>query len=207
MNILALNVGDGIDLHSGKLVYSAAETQALQSCIETSEYLHTIKEEANDQYQQARQEAELKGYEQGLLQGRDAAAKEAATQLLQQQQTLHEAQEALRGQSVTIAMEVVKKITSQVAPEQLVLSLARTAALDIAPDSPITLHTHSDNVDRVKQLLLEQSETHAGLKQFCDVIADDNLNINGCVLETELGSIDADLTSQLAAIEQHLTGA
>jgi len=205
MNILALSVGEELDLYSGKLVYSAAETQALHSCIETADHLHAIKDEASGHYRLGRQEAELQGYEQGLQRGRDEAAKEVAAQLLDQQQALNQAQEALRIQSVAIALEIVKKITSHLAPEQLVLSLAQAAALDIAPDSAITLHTHSDNVENLKRLLLEQSHTHAGLKQFCDVIADDSLTINGCVLQTELGSIDADLASQLAAIEQHLT--
>ncbi|MEE9335095.1 MAG: FliH/SctL family protein [Granulosicoccaceae bacterium] len=204
MNILALSTGEGVGLYGGKLVYSAAETQALRSCIETADYLHSMKNDAVEQHEQARLKTEAQGFEQGLQQGRIEAKKEMTAALLMQQQALHQAQQTSRDQSVAIALDVVKKIASNIAPEQMVLSLAQAAAAELAPDSRITLRTHSDNVNKLKLALNEQSNTNPVLKQIYDVIGDESLEHDACVLETVLGSIEADLKTQLAAIEQHL---
>jgi type III secretion protein L len=40
--------------------------------------------------------------------------------------------------------------------------------------------------------------------QFLDVQADSRLSANGCVLETEIGVVDATLETQLKAIEKAL---
>jgi|GEM_PF-4973002 len=199
MNILALNTTEGFGIYGGKLVYSAAETQALFSCIDTAEHVQQIKSSTEATLKQDRVEARQQGFDQGLQEGRDQAKQEIAEALMVQQNELHHAQQALRDQSIAIALEIVKKIAGNVAPEQLVMSLAQTAAKELAPEAVVTLRTHSDNVAKLVQLISETNQT-----QFIEVVGDASLAIDSCVLETQLGSIEADLQTQLAAIKQHL---
>ena len=204
MNILALNSSEGIGLYGGKLVFSASETQALRSCIETADYLQRMKGDAVELLEQSRLKTEEQGFQQGLQLGRDEANKELAASLLAQQRELQQAQQDIRDRSVVIALEIVKKIAGNLAPEQLVLSLAQTAAKELAPDSIVTLRTHTDNIESLKQLLYKQSSSDSKIMQFIKITGDDNLALDGCVLDTALGSIEADLNTQLAAIEQYL---
>jgi len=199
MNILALNTDEGLGLYSGKLVYSAEETRALLSCVETAEQVQQLKSSASQQFEKDRLSSQKQGFEQGLQEGREQAKKEIADALIAQQNNLHLVQQGMRNDSVVMALEVVKKIASNIAPEQVVMSLAQTAAKELAPDATITLHTHSSNVSKLTQRFADASQT-----QFVEVCGDDTLAIDSCVLETQLGLIEADLTTQLTAIEQHL---
>jgi type III secretion protein L len=61
------------------------------------------------------------------------------------------------------------------------------------------LHVHPDAV-RAAEVALEEFDRDTGLGRLARVIADDSLPPDGCVLESELGRVDASLATQLQAI-------
>jgi type III secretion protein L len=68
------------------------------------------------------------------------------------------------------------------------------------------LRVHPDEVRTVEASLLE-FDRHTGLGNIARVVADESLQRDGCVLESDLGTIDASLSTQLQAIRNAITDA
>jgi len=117
------------------------------------------------------------------------------------------ARQSAEGDLRALAVRIAEKILGrelELAPE-VVVDVAREAIRLVGEPQAVTLRAHPDDVEaleRGRPRLLERLRTSAALV----IRADDRIGRGGCIVESELGVVDARLSTQLEAIERALRG-
>ena len=204
IRIISLLDDPDITLASGKRVFSKEETGSLLSLTESVKRLNTLEQDRQAALERAQDEARQRGHAEGLQQGRQEAQAELAAKLLELEQNHSVTNNAIRDDVVSIAMQVVRKIASGVAPEKLLVALAADAAAEHLPRRVVSLKVHPDCLEPVR-LRIDHLKDDNAVAVINSILADDELKPEDCVLETSDGKVHADLETQLREIEQHLT--
>ncbi len=146
-----------------------------------------------------------RGYEQGLAEGREAAAAEMTEVLVRARQEADDLREASRDAAIPIARRMAERIVGRalelhpsligdIAVQALAASRARTGA--------VTLRVHPLDLIALEQ---QRARLLARLPSVdLTLLADENIGQGGCVIETSSGRLDARLERQLDAIEKAL---
>lgn len=156
-----------------------------------------IIDEANEQVAEIRE----RGYEEGKQEGLAQFTKEIAGALLK----VREIEESLEGQYIGLIKACCEKIIGQELkqhPESIV-GVVRLALAEARQQREIIVRVHPDDVaalERSKGKLLEM----LARANTIEVRADASVTRGGCVVVTELGTIDATLERQLDALAQAL---
>lgn len=139
------------------------------------------------------------GYEQGIKEGRAAAAAHNIKTVL----ASLDYYEQSRNQLVQIVISSLRRFIMELPLEERIYQLVGKA-LDLFKNQPrIVLQVHPSDRDAVEATILRlQQLMPAGSK--IEIRVHDDLNPNSCVLESPLGLIDASLESQLAILEASL---
>ena len=147
-------------------------------------------------------------YEQQKALGWQAGVDEARTsQATLIQETLQQCNQYYRavGQKMSdVVLHAVRKILKQYDNTELALSVTREALSLVSNQKQVILHVQPEQVsavrERVSHILKDFPEVG-----YVDVVADARLDEGGCILETEIGIIDASVDGQLAALATALT--
>jgi flagellar assembly protein FliH len=131
----------------------------------------------------------------------DAALGELAETIANLAQTRSSLFRSVQGDVLRLAMAVARRILHReilMSPD--VLGGVISVALERIEESDLhTVHVHPSFADRIEELLSGRTN---GRK--VDVIGDQTLPLGGCVFETQHGTVDAGLESQLSEIERGL---
>jgi flagellar biosynthesis/type III secretory pathway protein FliH len=106
-----------------------------------------------------------------------------------------------------LAVRIAEKILGRelaLSPEAVV-DIARQALTAAGTARQVTIRCHPDDLaalERGRPRLLER----ASRAQVLQLRADPNVHRGGCIVETELATIDARLSTQLDAVERALRG-
>jgi type III secretion protein L len=139
---------------------------------------------------------------EGLELGRREAREEVSTTLATLAATAAAERDRLRGEVGALALEVVRKILGQFAPDKVLVALARSALREMLPAPAVTLVVHPDRVDAMRKSLGGE-RVEDGVNGACiEVRADPGAAPDDCRLETALGVVDAALAVRLARIAQ-----
>lgn len=106
--------------------------------------------------------------------------------------------------SVEIARKIVKKEIEQ-NPEivlETILNVLKTTSRD---ETKITLKVNPEQVNFVKEHI-PSILTSAGLDVKTNILADDTIEIGGCVVQTNNGIVDATIATQLEIIKEAFKG-
>lgn len=106
--------------------------------------------------------------------------------------------------SVEIARKIVKKEIEQ-NPEIVlgtILDVLKTISRD---ETKITLKVNSEQVNFVKEHI-PSILTSAGLDVRTNIVADDTIEIGGCIVQTNNGIVDATIATQLEIIKEAFKG-
>jgi flagellar biosynthesis/type III secretory pathway protein FliH len=146
-------------------------------------------------------------FDEACKEGAEAARKEATEELVRLASTQAELRETLSGQSIRLGLEIAEKILGEqvrLDPE-MIASVAKRAVSQIRWCRSVTIRANPKDVETLRGA---RKELMAALTNVSDieVIEDAEVSRGGCLVDTELGQIDATLDSQLAAIERALTG-
>lgn len=189
---------------SPRLVLRAAEVPLLQRSHELREQLERMLRDEAERIaataREAAQQAHNLGREHGLREGRETMAATLTT-LAQSAAREHE---RLRGDVGALALQVVRKLLGNFAEDALLAGLADTAAQEALPTQQMTLVVHPDLRDAVQarlSALAGQGGEDAGALR-CEVRGDAACERTACRIETEHGSVDASLDTQLARLAQ-----
>lgn len=144
-----------------------------------------------------REEARQRGLERGLA---EAAATLVAARLTHQRRL-----QGLENDVVTLALEIARKLLRhQVEAEpQAVARIYRQALEQVTMADAVMLRVNPEDL----AALGDVATSVAGVLNEpggLEVVADEAIERGGCVVETELGRIDARLETQLGAIERAL---
>jgi type III secretion protein L len=197
MAALFLLDGANVLLAPGGKLLKAPEASAFLGALELAGELRARAEErarAADEAAKARQEA---GYLEGLAAGRD----EYAMKIMDTVMASVEYLERLEGDLAGIVEEAVRKIIGEMPPGDVAVGLVKKALTTMRDDRRVLVRTSPADEPFVREALLGPA---AGGSAFLDVRADGRLERGQCVLESELGVVEASLESQLRNLSEAL---
>lgn len=149
-----------------------------------------------DDYRAAQGQAgHAAGYAAGYEEGRALAARETAEVVARLHGEMELAREHMRASTGRLALDVVRRITTELGPEATLAALTERAVRDVLPDAPITVHVAPASVGAVTTRLWP-------IGVPIEVQADETLAPGDCIIETAAGRSHAGLEVQLAALER-----
>jgi type III secretion protein L len=192
---------------SRRRVLSAAEVGPLLDAQTLCQRLGELAATRAAQVEQAADAARAAARAEGLELGRREAREEVSTTLAGLAATAVAERDRLHAEVGLLALEVVRKILGEFAPEVVLTALARSALREMLPASEVTLVVHPDRVDAMREALAGE-RVGDGLGHDCvngprvEIRGDPACAPDDCRLQTGLGVVDASLTVRLARIAQ-----
>ncbi len=193
MSFLALHRGAATSLATSRLWLAADD---VSDCDSARALLARLEQLA------VRREAELDAARaQALAEGREAGRREAlasvAPRLLdawdQAARSAAADAQALRAALVTLSLQVVQRISDELAPADVMAALAARAAESLLPDSGAVVRVHPDVAAAVR----ERMQAVPGV---LEVRADPQQGLFDCAFDTPSGQLLAGLAPQLARL-------
>lgn len=194
MTFYVIHAGAAATLASDDAVVPAADIAILRSANEVLLRADAIGDAVATSAEAVRLKAEATGTAAGLTAGRDAALAEAQAHLLDLTARAAADRAIARSDVSRLALEVVRRIASEVGSVEMVAALAERAAADLLPETVATVRVPIAAVAATSARLIG----YAGLT----VVADAELSDNDCIVDTLLGVSHAGLDIQLAAVEK-----
>ena len=155
------------------------------------ERAQAIEQGAHDVYQQQK----ALGWQAGVEEARIQQATLIQETLVQCNQYYRQVEQ----QMSEVVLQAVRKILKQYDNTELALSVTREALSLVSNQKHVILHVQPEQVvamrEQVSQVLKDFPEVG-----YVEVVADARLDQGGCILETEIGIIDASVDGQLAAL-------
>jgi len=179
--------------------------------LKAEEYLAWV--EANNIIESARQEGEKiiaearavfeaekkRGYEAGLEQGKGVIAERMLQTVKKTIDYFASAEETL----CTLVMSALRKIIGEMDDRELILRVIRNGLALVRTQKQVVLKVSPADLDAVQREINTILADFPGIG-FIDVIADSRLKKSDCILECDIGVIDAGLDTQLQAIKRSL---
>lgn len=146
-------------------------------------------------------EAECRrGYEQGIEEGHEQIMMQKLNMLDESIRYL----ESIETKVGDLVIKALRKCIAEIDVKDLVTQIVRKAMQAVVRNQrQLTIKVNSSMVSVVKeriQAILADFPSVA----YADVVADDHLSVDGCVVETESGIVEASIEGQLAAIEKSI---
>lgn len=168
-----------------------------------------LVEEAKIHCQNALQQAEKEGFEQGRKLGYESIGAEMATLILQVRQMLADAvfgrEKVLRsaeGEIATLALRIAERVTATaVTTDPQIIKNQVATALDRVKDREhVSVHVHPQDLDVVRSRKEMFTKLLEGPKTF-EIQADPKVDRGGVIIETNQGNVDARVSTQLQALQ------
>jgi flagellar assembly protein FliH len=109
------------------------------------------------------------------------------------------------GMLVRLAIAVARKIVGDVASidSNAVLHSAREAIRSVRGEEKIKLRVRPEDEPTVRQRAIELKGSNSDIGEIF-VVSDESITLGGCIVESPLGTIDAQFSTQLKSLEQAL---
>jgi len=168
------------------------------------------KAEANKQSDEIKKAAKKEGYEAGFEEARketyDSVSKNVHDSLEMINQTIDLRKKVIKeseGEILHLAIKVAEQILKSE------ISLNRDICLNIVSDAisrvsdrdSITVKVSKDDLESIKRFRDRIASIVDGVKSF-SIIEDSSVDPGGCIIETNLGFIDARISTKLKTIEE-----
>ncbi|MBI1890121.1 MAG: hypothetical protein HYS18_05715 [Burkholderiales bacterium] len=183
--------------------------------------LRRIREEIQQQHEQdlekvraevekARADAESRGYDQGLLLGKESAKQAFAEQtqrLASIAASLSEARTGAIDGAEDLLVEIVFAAVCQIIGDTAttregVMSLVSQMVAGFKDHDNLTVRLHPDDWDLIQKMLANSDDVRIDPKVI--LRADTSVNSGGCIVDTSTGSLDARLDVQLERLRETL---
>lgn len=170
--------------------------------IEGQKILEAARHEAALIKQQAEAEAEAKrqeGFRKGQEEGKAAIAEHIVETMSQSAAYFARVEDVM----VDLVIRAVRHVIGEFNEREVAERVVRRALESTRNENQVTVRVPPNQADQLKTRIASIVQTFPKI-QFFDIQADGRLPENGCVLETEIGVVDASLETQLKAIEKAL---
>ena len=102
---------------------------------------------------------------------------------------------------VTLVMGAVRKIMDDFDDEQRILMVVRNALSVVRNQKQMTLRVYPGQIDHVRKHINDLLASYPGVG-YLDIVPDARLATDACILESEIGLVEASITGQITALEQ-----
>lgn len=140
-----------------------------------------------------------RGYEDGLASGKA----EMADQLMDLATKSADSFTKLEHDIVEVVIRAIKKILGDVDKGELITNVVKNSLKMIKSQKQVVLKVSTLEAAFLRERVSTLIKDSPGI-EFLDIISDNHLSPGSCLLETELGVIDASIDVQIAAIEKSL---
>lgn len=179
----------------GAKIVRAGELFAFRSAeeivAEASDQSDRILAETESAFQQERQ----RGYQEG----HEAAQLEQSEQMIENIGRTVDYFARVEGQMVELVMRAVRKIIEGFDDDERVLIAVKSALSVVRNQKQITLRTHPHQTEIVRARVNEVLAAYPGIG-YLDIVADSRLKADACIVETEIGTVEASLEGQIEAL-------
>ncbi|MBQ7585867.1 MAG: HrpE/YscL family type III secretion apparatus protein [Desulfovibrionaceae bacterium] len=192
-------LGSNISLAPGTRILKASDYAKVIKAQDLLTAAEQIAEDIKAKAEQAYQERYQQGYDDGVMEGR----MEQAEKMLETGMQAVEYLEGLEQQIVEVVTFAVRKIIGELDERDCIVRVVRTALDQVRGRQRVLIRVCPAEEPMVREALtpmLQQVASASGL----ELVADQRLNKGDCILESEMGLVDASLSVQLKAIEQAL---
>ena len=152
----------------------------------------TLKD-AEDAYQEKRAE----GYRDGLEEGKLEHSEKMLETILSSVEFIEGIEDTL----VQIVNQSVRKIIGDMDSNERIVALVRNALNTVRGQQRVTVRVSPADEPAVSKAFAMMTASTPGSASFLTILADARLQRDSCILESELGVVDASLETQLKALE------
>lgn len=151
-----------------------------------------IVKTAEDHYQAEKE----RGYAEGMRNAQTAGAAINLTRIAEANRYFLTVEERL----VEVVERVLKKVLGEFDEQELLLRAARHALRWARTQSRVTLRVSAAQADHLRDNLGKLTQNYPAI-EIVDIVPDERLTALDCLLETEIGEVEASVETQLAAIK------
>ena len=187
---------NSLSVATGQKVIKAKE---LQKFIEAQNILDEAKQRAALIIENAEKEYQIRK-EQGYVDGQNEGKLEHAEKIMETVLSSLAFIEKIESTVVEVVTESIQKVIGELDENERIVRIVRTALQNVRNQQQILIRVSPHDEKIVREALAPMLQ-HGQSSHFLDVIADSKLTPDSCILETELGVIDASLSTQLKALE------
>ncbi|MFH0803336.1 MAG: FliH/SctL family protein [bacterium] len=191
------------------VIVREAETKAAQLLQHAQSEARKLLDESRLYCQSVQKQAARDGFSQGKEEGFRAAYEEVASLIQEARKVLQEAvnhQERILANSepeiARLAIKIAERILGvevKTNPET-VLGIIQAALKRIRDREQVTIRVNQEDYEKVKAHKDTYTRLVDGVKTM-DIAPDPRVERGGCIIETNLGNVDARISTQLAALE------
>jgi flagellar assembly protein FliH len=170
---------------------------------------HLVKEiEAlRDDQLKACKEAKEQGYENGYKEGMEKSYKESkhlfSEFLAKTSDEIINTHTLQRKDIVDLAIEITKKIVSNIESDEIVVGIAENAISHYGKKESIKIKVNSEIADKIK-IKLSRKSTISDEYPKIEIVEDPKISELDCIIMSESGVTDASFDEQLKKLERHL---
>ena len=186
---LALGLAPGTRIVRAQELADWREAEAIVA--QASAQAQAIAEEAKAAYEAERQ----RGYQDG----QEEARLEQAEQMIENVSRTIDYFGQVEGRMVDLVMQAMQKIVSDFDDDERVLITVRNVLAVVRNQKQMTLRLNPQQVETVKARVGELLSVYPGVG-YLDIVPDARLKPDACILESEIGLVEASLEGQLQAL-------
>ena len=186
---------DSLQPAAGTKIVKAAE---LGQLYEASALLDVARQKAADMERaalEAYEEKKREGYADGLEEGKLEHAEKMMETIISSVEFI----EGIESTLVNVVNQSIRKIIGEMEDKERIVAIVRNALNVVRGQQKVTVRVAP--ADEAAVLEAMAGMTAGGGNSFMTVIADARLERDSCILESELGVVDASLSTQLKALE------
>lgn len=150
------------------------------------------QKKAEEAYERKREE----GYRDGLEEGKLEHAEKMMETILSSVEFIEGIEDTL----VSVVNQAIRKIIGDMDDKERIVRIVRNALNSVRGQQNVTVRVAPADEEVVAQALSAMTAGSSG-SAFLTIVADARLPRNSCILESELGVVDASLETQLKALE------
>ncbi|MBS1795824.1 MAG: type III secretion system stator protein SctL [Acidobacteria bacterium] len=174
----------------------AAEREAHRILEEAEEFAAEIRREAREEAENLKAEA--------YREGRENALTEFETTLVETREIRERVFRETEKDLLRLAVRLAEKIVGREidGDDKTVIDIVSTALQNARQQEKLTVRVNPKDLPTVERAT--QKFAHSGRVRFLDFVADPRVATSGCLIESEVGTIDARLETQLRVLERAL---
>ncbi|WP_092484262.1 HrpE/YscL family type III secretion apparatus protein [Candidatus Ichthyocystis hellenicum] len=143
------------------------------------------------------EEEKKRGYRDGL----DTAKEEQAEHMIEQVARAVDYFETVEKRVVDLVLAAVKKIVYDYRDEERTVAVVKNALSTVRNQKQVVIRVHPSALDNMRDQVNELLAEFPGIN-YIDVTSDSRLERDGCMLETDIGLVEVNITHQLKAIRE-----
>ena len=155
-----------------------------------------------DSSQAAFEEEKRKGYEAGLAEGKKEMASQMLEMTAKNVRKFAHFEEAI----LNIVMRSLRRVIGEIDDTELIRRIVTNALQIVRNQKQAILKVNPDQAPAVRKSVAEWAKSGNQI-ELLEGVADGRLGKNACLIETEIGTVDASLDVQLTAIRRVLAKA